>query len=133
MFLREFQDSVKLMMLRTLQLFTGLIPLIILVKSSVPWCLTGSWISLYIYHPLILIRVYTRSHIVYTTIVSFQMNIEYQRKIKNRKKKIVLDRSWTEITICCKLMAFKCWFLSKRHVGISKKQPSEEFCEKICP
>ena len=133
MFLREFQDSVKLMMLRTLLLFTGLIPLIILVKSSVPWCLTGSWISLYIYHPLILIRVYTRSHIVYTTIVSFQMNIEYQRKIKNRKKKIVLDRSWTEIRICCKLMPFKCWFLNKRHVGISKKQPSEEFCEKICP
>ena len=37
----------------------------------------------------------TRSHIVYTTIVSFQMNIKYQRKIKNRKKKIVLDRSLT--------------------------------------
>ena len=32
-------------------------------------------------------------HVVYTTIVSFQVNIVYRRKIKNRKKNVAVKDS----------------------------------------
>ena len=38
-------------------------------------------------------------HVVYTTIVSFQMNIVYRRKIKNRKKKNVAVKDSSLVSV----------------------------------
>ena len=78
MFLKELQDSVKLLMQSIFaELFTGLLPLnVVLMFDGI--------LNLSLHLPSVDFNYC--EHIVYTTIVNFQMNIVYRRKIKNRKK-----------------------------------------------
>ena len=83
MFLKELQDSVKLLMQSIFaELFTGLLPLNdVLMFDEI--------LNLSLHLPSVDFNYnfnFNYKHAVYTTIVNFQMNIVYRRKIKNRKK-----------------------------------------------
>ena len=51
-----------------------------------------------------LLTITLRKHVVYTTVVNFQMNVLYRRKIKNRKK-----RTSFTIWLCTKIASVKIW------------------------